>query len=222
MCTGIRIVRAWSAIARVIACLIHQVAYVENLNPLLKSNFSTALIKPILPSWIKSKNNIPRPTYRLAILTTKRKFASANRDLAISSPCSILFASSISSWALKRLTLPISFKYIRTGSLILTPGGALKSLGLILSSVSELSFSLTSVMSLSFNWSKKSSIWSESISKFCSFSAISSWLKWPSFFPLSINCFLTSSSVKVGSIVCFLILTWLSDMKRPPDFSKYW
>jgi hypothetical protein len=31
MCTGRRIVRAWSAIARVIACRIHQVAYVENL-----------------------------------------------------------------------------------------------------------------------------------------------------------------------------------------------
>ena len=31
MCTGIRMVRAWSAIARVIACRIHQVAYVENL-----------------------------------------------------------------------------------------------------------------------------------------------------------------------------------------------
>jgi len=31
MCTGIRIVRAWSAIARVIACRIHHVAYVENL-----------------------------------------------------------------------------------------------------------------------------------------------------------------------------------------------
>ena len=31
MCTGRRMVRAWSAIARVIACRIHQVAYVENL-----------------------------------------------------------------------------------------------------------------------------------------------------------------------------------------------
>jgi hypothetical protein len=31
MCTGILIVRAWSAIARVIAWRIHQVAYVENL-----------------------------------------------------------------------------------------------------------------------------------------------------------------------------------------------
>ena len=34
MCTGILIVRAWSAIDLVIACLIHQVAYVENLYPL--------------------------------------------------------------------------------------------------------------------------------------------------------------------------------------------
>ena len=32
--TGIRIVLAWSAIALVIACLIHHVAYVENLYPL--------------------------------------------------------------------------------------------------------------------------------------------------------------------------------------------
>ena len=31
MCTGMRIVRAWSAMARVIAWRIHQVAYVENL-----------------------------------------------------------------------------------------------------------------------------------------------------------------------------------------------
>jgi hypothetical protein len=31
MCTGIRIVRALSAMARVTACRIHQVAYVENL-----------------------------------------------------------------------------------------------------------------------------------------------------------------------------------------------
>ena len=31
--TGIRIVRAWSAMARVIACRIHHVAYVLNLKP---------------------------------------------------------------------------------------------------------------------------------------------------------------------------------------------
>ena len=33
MWTGMRIVRAWSAIARVIACRIHHVAYVLNLKP---------------------------------------------------------------------------------------------------------------------------------------------------------------------------------------------
>ena len=33
MCTGMRMVRAWSAIARVMAWRIHQVAYVENLKP---------------------------------------------------------------------------------------------------------------------------------------------------------------------------------------------
>ena len=31
MCTGTRMVRAWSEIARVTAWRIHQVAYVENL-----------------------------------------------------------------------------------------------------------------------------------------------------------------------------------------------
>src|ERR1039458_5509098 len=38
------------------ACFIHQVAYVENLNPLLQSNFLTAYIRPKLPSWINSDN----------------------------------------------------------------------------------------------------------------------------------------------------------------------
>ena len=33
MWTGMRIVRAWSAMARVMAWRIHHVAYVENLKP---------------------------------------------------------------------------------------------------------------------------------------------------------------------------------------------
>ena len=45
-CTGTRIVREELAIARVTACRIHQVAYVENLKPLRQSNFSTARIRP--------------------------------------------------------------------------------------------------------------------------------------------------------------------------------
>src|SRR5258706_909479 len=50
MCTGIRIVRAWSAMARVMAWRIHHVAYVENLYPRRHSNLSTAFIRPMLPS----------------------------------------------------------------------------------------------------------------------------------------------------------------------------
>ena len=62
MCTGMRMVRAWSAIARVIAWRIHHVAYVENLKPLVWSNFSTARISPRLPSWMRSRSSMPRPT----------------------------------------------------------------------------------------------------------------------------------------------------------------
>ena len=61
MCTGMRIVRAWSAIERVIAWRIHHVAYVENLKPLEWSNLSTARISPRLPSWIRSSSCMPRP-----------------------------------------------------------------------------------------------------------------------------------------------------------------
>jgi hypothetical protein len=38
MCTGMRMVRDWSASARVMPWRIHQVAYVENLNPRRQSN----------------------------------------------------------------------------------------------------------------------------------------------------------------------------------------
>jgi hypothetical protein len=46
MWTGIRIVREWSAIARVIAWRIHHVAYVENLKPRRYWNRSTAFHEP--------------------------------------------------------------------------------------------------------------------------------------------------------------------------------
>ena len=69
-------VLAWSAMERVIACLIHQVAYVENLYPLLYSNFSTAFISPIFPSWIKSRKDKPRLVYFFAIDMTSRRLAS--------------------------------------------------------------------------------------------------------------------------------------------------
>ncbi len=86
-----RIVRAWSAMARVIACRIHHVAYVENLKPFSKSNFSTARMRPMFPSWIRSRNDIPRPMYFFAIETTRRRLADvscsrASRPILTTSP----------------------------------------------------------------------------------------------------------------------------------------
>src|SRR5476649_2033868 len=76
-------VRAWSAIERVMAWRIHHVAYVENLYPRRYSNLSTAFIRPILPSWIKSRNCRPRLVYFLAIEMTRRKLASVISRLAL-------------------------------------------------------------------------------------------------------------------------------------------
>ena len=45
-----RMVLAWSAMARLMLWRIHHVAYVENLNPRLYSNFSTAFMRPSPPS----------------------------------------------------------------------------------------------------------------------------------------------------------------------------
>src|SRR5205823_1368376 len=60
-CTGTRIVRAWFATARCTDWRIHHVAYVENLKPRRQSNFSTARLRPSVPSWIKSRNGTPSP-----------------------------------------------------------------------------------------------------------------------------------------------------------------
>src|SRR3712207_1588446 len=38
---------------------VHQVAYVENLYPRSGSNFSTAFISPMLPSWMRSSKGRP-------------------------------------------------------------------------------------------------------------------------------------------------------------------
>ncbi len=64
------------------ACLIHHVAYVENLYPLEYSNFSTALISPTFPSCIKSRKGNPRFMYLLAILTTSLRLDSIRSLLA--------------------------------------------------------------------------------------------------------------------------------------------
>ncbi len=82
MCTGSRMVRPLLPNPRVIAWRIHQVAYVENLNPLRQSNFSTARISPRLPSWMRSSSSSPRPVYRLAIDTTSRRLEAMNSAFA--------------------------------------------------------------------------------------------------------------------------------------------
>ena len=75
----------------------------------------------MFPSWIKSKNNIPLPTYFFAILTTNLRLDSASFCFAASSPANTFFASSSSSSYDKSGILPISLKYILTGSSILMP-----------------------------------------------------------------------------------------------------
>src|SRR5664280_282733 len=133
--------------ARVIAWRIHHVAYVENLNPLVWSNFSTARMRPRLPSWMRSRKARPRLRYLLAMETTSRRLASMRASLAswpprtslrsaarwavdslatpasaassrraASLPATILSASSTSSAASSNFTLPISLRYMCTGS----------------------------------------------------------------------------------------------------------
>ena len=55
--------------------MIAQLAYVLNLLPREKSNFSTALINDMFPSLTSSKKSPAGPTYRLAIETTSRRLA---------------------------------------------------------------------------------------------------------------------------------------------------
>ena len=66
------------AMPRVIAWRIHHVAYVENLKPLRQSNFSTACIRPRLPSWMRSRSGSPDAWYFFAIDTTSRRFDCTN------------------------------------------------------------------------------------------------------------------------------------------------
>ena len=89
MCTGIRIVRDLFATPRCTAWRIHQVAYVENLKPRRQSNFSTARMRPMIPSWIRSSSESPWPWYFFAIDTTRRRFELTIWSFAALSPVSI-------------------------------------------------------------------------------------------------------------------------------------
>src|SRR5919109_2771959 len=106
-------------------------------------------MRPRLPSWMRSRNSMPRPTYRLAMDTTRRRLASISFFLAswpwrsvrcssrsrggeslrapsvvlsisavAASPSSIALARMTSCSAVRSGTLPISLRYMRTGSLV--------------------------------------------------------------------------------------------------------
>ena len=64
-----------------------------------QSNFSAARIRPKMPSWMRSSSDSSWPWYFFAIETTRRRFELIMRSLAARSPCSMRFASSISSVA---------------------------------------------------------------------------------------------------------------------------
>ena len=62
--TGIRMTAPSSAMARVIDCLIHHIAYVENLLPVVGSNLHAARINPSTPCWNRSSYFSPCSRYR--------------------------------------------------------------------------------------------------------------------------------------------------------------
>ena len=95
------------------------------------------------------------------MLTTRRRLASARRCFASRSPISIFFASSISSSAERRGTLPISFKYILTGSSMLMPSGTVRSM-------SSTSTSSSSVRMISSSSTSSSSVMRSTSTLFCS------------------------------------------------------
>src|SRR5665648_975120 len=76
-------------------------------------------MRPRLPSWMRSRRGIPLPMCRRAIETTRRRLASVSLRLASMSRRSMRLASDTSSSAVRSGTLPISRKYMRTGSLVL-------------------------------------------------------------------------------------------------------
>ena len=53
------------------------------MKPLVWSNFSTARMRPRLPSWMRSRNSSPRPMWRLAMDTTRRRLASMSGLLGL-------------------------------------------------------------------------------------------------------------------------------------------
>src|SRR5439155_202041 len=62
-------------------------------------------MRPMFPSWIRSRKLIPRPMYFLAMLTTRRRLASVSR-LRASVPCSMSRPMRLAELDRWRLDLP--------------------------------------------------------------------------------------------------------------------
>ena len=99
-----------------ILCLIHQTAYEINLNPLVSSNLSAALISPRFPSLMRSCRGNHWFWYCFATVTTNLKLAFMSFSRAFWSPCLILCANSISSKTSKTSSLTTSWKYLLSDS----------------------------------------------------------------------------------------------------------
>src|SRR5829696_1819637 len=108
-------VRPLSATALWMACLIHQVAYVEKRKPFSGSNLSAARMRPTLPSWMRSPKGSPIPRYFFATGMTSLRFFSMSLDRAVLSPSLVLLPRSISSSCVSSLPQPICPKYLERG-----------------------------------------------------------------------------------------------------------
>ncbi len=96
MWTGMRMRAPSSAMARLIDCRIHQVAYVENLLPILGSNFRAARISPSTPCWTRSSYSSPCSRCDRTRECTSRRLWTIRQSLARirRSPLGSAFSSS--------------------------------------------------------------------------------------------------------------------------------
>ena len=88
-----------------------------NLKPRVSSNFSAALIRPRLPSLMRSGRLRPWFWYCFATETTKRRFARVSFSSATGSPLRMRCASSTSSSGVTNSSLPISWRYLSRDAL---------------------------------------------------------------------------------------------------------
>src|SRR3954469_20880239 len=111
---------------------IHHTAYEMRRMPLLGSNFCTAFIRPMFPSWMRSAILMPYERYSYATLTTKRRLEVTSLCAASRSP---LFAyrraSRCSSSTVRSGYLLISARYMASepvldgradGCMVVPPG----------------------------------------------------------------------------------------------------